>query len=212
MIFDRSLFGGSLRVRRGNVRVQRVPSATTVVVRQHVAGDASARRLRRQRGGGRDRGQFHADDIRLQGVPGVRGPQSVRCRPGQYTPRPAVYQQPGAPAQLGRRARAADQLRYDGTDLVRLPGHSRTHTGRGHCRTGRFRLRLRVSTQRFRRPSRLLGRQHRLRKRPPGVHRQGMWTTMWHLRYNNIIYISNIARSTHPPPHHPQSDYFILIL
>lgn len=192
--FSVRLFAGGVRGDGGNVRVERVPAAAAVVVRDvrgrriDVGRRGRGRRGRRvgrgggrvprtgQRGrGGQHGGGVHADGQRVPGVPGVRGARVVR--PGQGGPAPEpphVRQLPGAPVQLGRRLRASDRPRRAGPRLAHVSVGARARAQRHRRGTGGLRVRLRAAAQRRRGPARLSRRDSGVRRTRRSVrHRQG---------------------------------------
>lgn len=196
--FSVRLFAGGVRGDGGNVRVERVPAAAAVVVRDLRGRRIDGRRRRRRRrgrgrgrrvgrGGGRvprtgQRGRggqhgggVHADGQRVPGVPGVRGARVVR--PGQGGPAPEppqVRQLPGAPVQLGRRLRASDRPRRAGPRLAHVSVGARARAQRHRRGTGGLRVRLRAVAQRRRGPTRLSRRDSGVRRTRRSVrHRQG---------------------------------------
>lgn len=178
----RRLFGRGVRVRRGHVRIERVPAAAAVVVRDTGGrGDAGGRRCHdcretdgrpvRRVGDGDVR--VHADGHGVPSVPGVRGARAIRRGQSRTVLWPAVCVRAGAPVQLGRRRRADDCRRHHGPRLGHVPVQPRVRDGRDRRRTGRLRVRLRAPAQRHRTAVRLLVRHRRLLGRRPGDREKG---------------------------------------
>jgi len=131
----------------------------------------------RHRGGPRGRAglgaRVPADGHGVPDVPGVRGQAGVRRRQGRAAHGTAVLGWPGAPAQRGRRERAADGPRHDDPRAGDVPAGPGRRAGRGRRRAGRLRVRLRAAAQRRPRAARPRRRHGRLHERPAAGRRKG---------------------------------------